>query len=158
MRPYPEEILRAIQSGVVAHFAPELTSNYAKAQFGFSMLLFGIATRDFDAAVPDLLEANQALRSLLADAGAALAGIEREDAAAAHGAIAQLPRPTDSLWLSALRTDNDAVRAVISQLAPLIEAAADDPALAALAPFRAAIFAYLSADARKRMVPILTAG
>lgn len=158
MRPYPEEILRAIQSGVVAHFAPELTSNYARAQFGFSMLLFGIATRDFDSAVPDLLEANRALRSLLTDAGTALAGIEREDAAAAGAALAHLPRPTDSLRLSALRADNDALRSLISQLAPLIAAASDDPAFAALAPSRAAIFAYLSADARKRMVPILTAG
>ena len=26
MRPYPEEVLRSIQSGIVAHFAPEVQS------------------------------------------------------------------------------------------------------------------------------------
>ncbi|MDP9237741.1 MAG: hypothetical protein M3P30_10195 [Chloroflexota bacterium] len=158
MRPYPEEILRAIQSGIVAHFAPELTSNYARAQFAFSMLLFGIATRDFDSAVPDLVEANRALRSLLVDAGTVLTAIQRDGATAARSAIDELPPPADSLLVSALRAENDVLRSAVSQLAPLLEAAADDPGLAALAPSRTAIFTYLSADARKRMVPILTAG
>ena len=62
MRPYPEEVLRAIQSGIVAHFAPEVESTYGKAQFAFSMMLFTIALRDYDSAVPDLLEANGTLR------------------------------------------------------------------------------------------------
>jgi hypothetical protein len=158
MRPYPEEVLRAIQTGVVTHFAPELTSNYSKAQFAFAMILFGVATRDYDSAVPDLVDANTTLRALLADASAALAGIARDDAAAARDALAALPAPAASLRLSALRVENEALRTLVSQIAPLIEAADDEPALAALRPSRAAIFAHLSADARKRMVPILTAG
>ena len=44
MRPYPEEVLRSIQSGIVAHFAPEVQSTYGKAQFAFSMMLFTIAS------------------------------------------------------------------------------------------------------------------
>lgn len=158
MRPYPEEILRAIQSGVMSHFAPELVSTYAKAQFGFSMLLFSVATRDYDTAVPDLLEANQKLRDLLTDAASALAGIDRADARSARDAIAALPPPSGSLRLSALRAENESLRAAVSQLAPLIEAAPDDPGLSSLVPSREAIFAYLSADARDRIVPILTAG
>jgi hypothetical protein len=158
MRPYPEEVLRAIQTGVVSHFAPELTSNYSKAQFAFAMILFGVATRDYDSAVPDLVDANTTLRALLTDAAAALAGIARDDAADAHAALAVLPPSASSLHLSALRGENEALRALVSQIAPLIEAAGDDPELAALRPSRAAIFAHLSADARRRMVPILTAG
>ena len=65
MRPYPEEVLRSIQSGIVAHFAPEVQSTYGKAQFAFSVMLFTIALRDYDSAVPDLLEANRTLRDLL---------------------------------------------------------------------------------------------
>ena len=158
MRPYPEEVLRAIQSGVVSHFAPELTSNYSKAQFAFAMLLFGIATRDYDSAVPDLVDANRTLRTLLTDAAVALGGIARDDAAAARDALAALPAPAEGLRLSALRAENEGLRDLVSRIAPLIEAADDDPALAALRPSRTAIFAHLSADARKRMVPILTAG
>jgi hypothetical protein len=158
MRPYPEEVLRAIQTGVVSHFAPELTSNYSKAQFAFAMLLFGIATRDYDSAVPDLVDANTTLRALLTDASAALGGIARDDAVAARAALGVLPPPADSLRLSALRVENEALRALVSQIAPLIEAADDDPALAALRPSRTAIFGHLSADARRRMVPILTGG
>jgi hypothetical protein len=158
MRPYPEEILRAIQSGIAAHFAPELSSNYAKAQLGFSMLLFGIAARDFDSAVPDLIESNRALRSLLEVAAGALLEIDREDAYAAREALSKLPGPAASLRLSDLRAEHDALRFAVSRLASLIEAAPEEPALRPLMASRAAIFAYLSADARKRMVPILTAG
>ncbi len=158
MRPYPEEILRTIQAGVMSHFAPELTSTYAKAQFGFSMLLFSVATRDYDSAVPDLLEAIATLRSLLEGTQKALADVTADGAEDARAVLAALPPAAGGLRLSALRTEHEALRAVISQLAPLIERAADDPELAALRPSRSVIYAYLSADARRRMVPILTAG
>lgn len=156
MRPYPEEVLRAIQTGVMTHLLPEVQSSYAKAQFSFSMLLFTIVQRDLDTAVPDLLETNAALRTLLADTSAALSTIDAAEARTGIDAIAALPPPTESLRLSHLRADNDALRGVLSSLAPLIEPAADVPSLASLRDVRAAIFAHLSADARRRIVPILT--
>ena len=156
MRPYPEEVLRAIQSGVVAHFAPEVKSSYGQAQFAFSMLLFTIVQRDFDTAVPDLVDANAALRELLGSAHTALAAIDRDDAHAARADF-ELPPPAPSLRLSALRAENEALRAIICQLTPLIEPAADDPALAPMKPVRAAIYAHLSADAKRRIFPILSA-
>ena len=157
MRPYPEEVLRAIQSGVVAHFAPEVKSQYGQAQFAFSMLLFTIVQRDYDTAVPDLVDANAALRGLLADAGTALAGIDRDDARAAREAAVVLPPAAPSLRLSALRSENDALRAILCGLTPLVEPAADDPALAPMKPVRAAIYTHLSADAKRRIFPILSA-
>lgn len=158
MRPWPEEVLRAIQAGITAHFAPELTSNYARSQFAFGMMLFGIAQRDYDTAVPDLLENNRTLRSLLSDASSALHQVSRPDARAAIHDIAALPAPTDSLRLSDLRRENDALRAAIGRLAPLIEPAGDADDLAPLRPVRKALYAHLSADAAKRMVPILSGG
>ncbi len=156
MRPYPEEVVRAIQAGIAAHFAPELQSNYAQAQFAFSMILFGVIQRDFDTAVPDLVEDNKALRTLLADASAALASVAGDEARGARAVIAALPAPAESLRLSALRAENEALRAAIGGLAPLIEPAADVAGLAALRPVRAAVFAHLLADAKRRIVPILT--
>jgi hypothetical protein len=157
MRPYPEEVLRAIQSGVVAHFAPELKSAYGQAQFAFSMLLFTIVQRDFDSAAADLVEANAALRELIASVGAALPNVNRDDARVVASAVADLPAPAPSLRLSALRAENEALRQIICQLTPLIEPADDDPALAVLKPVREKIYAYLSADARRRIFPILSA-
>jgi hypothetical protein len=156
MRPYPEEVLRAIQTGVSSHFAPELKSAYGQAQFAFSMLLFTIIQRDYDTAVPDLVDANRALRDLLASAHDALEHIERDDARAAHAAAAALPPPAASLRLSALRAENEALRTIISALTPVIEPADDDPALAPMKPVRAAIYAHLAADARRRIFPILS--
>ena len=46
---------------------------------------------------------------------------------------------------------------MIATLAPLIEPAADVAGLAPLAPVRARLYAHLSADARRRIFPILTA-
>ena len=157
MRPYPEEVLRAIQSGVAAHFAPEVKSSYGQAQFAFSMLLFTIVQRDYDTAVPDLVDANAALRGLLDSARASLAGIDRDDARAANEAIAALPPPVPSLRLSALRSENEALRAILCRLTPVIEPAADDAALALMRPVRDAIYAHLSADAKRRIFPILSA-
>lgn len=156
MRPYPEEVLRAIQTGVMTHFAPELQSNYGKAQFAFSMMLFSIATRDYDTAVPDLVDGNRALRALLHDASAALAGIARDDARAVRDAIGALPAPSASLRLSALRAEHDALRSAVSALAPMVEPAEDVAELAPLRPVRAALYAWLKADAQRRVVPILS--
>lgn len=156
MRPYPEELLRALQGGVVSHFAPELQSDYAKAQFAFSMLLFTIAQKDADSAVQDLVDANAALRDLLTAASGALASVDRDDARQARAALDALPAPAASLRLSALRSQHDALRAALVALTPLIEPAAGDPSLAALAPVRQRIYDHLSADARRRTVPILT--
>jgi hypothetical protein len=157
MRPYPEEVLRAIQSGVVAHFAPELKSTYGTAQFAFSMLLFTIVQRDFDSAAADLVDANAALRDLLASVSAALPNVDGTDARAAAATVADLPAAAPSLRLSALRAENEALRQIICHLTPLIEPAADDPALAALKPVREKIYAHLSADAKRRIFPILSA-
>lgn len=156
MRPWPEEVLRAIQTGITTHLAPELQSNYARSQFAFGMMLFGIVQRDYDTAVPDLIEANRTLRSLLSDASDALGQISRDDAQTVIGEIAGIAPPTDSLRLSALRAENDALRAVLGRLAPLIEPAEDVEELAPLRPVRKAIYAHLSADASKRTVPILS--
>jgi hypothetical protein len=156
MRPYPEEVIRAIQGGVAAHFAPELRSTYSQAQFAFSMMLFTIAQRDYDTAVPDLLDANTSLRTILADAANALETVDRDDARSARAALAALPAAAGSLRLSELRKDNDALRDAVCKLVPLIEPADDVAELAALRPARAAIYAYLLEDARRRVVPILT--
>lgn len=155
MRPYPDEVLRAIQGGIIAHFAPEVQSTYGKAQVAFSMLLFGVAQRDYDSAVPDLLDENRRLRALLADAATALASVDRDDARSVRDTIAALPETTASLRLSDLRAEQSTLRTAIAALAPLIEPAADDAPLAALRDVRSAIFAYLLEDARKRTVPIL---
>lgn len=156
MRPYPEEVLKAIQTGVMTHFLPELKSSYAQAQFAFAMMLLTIAQRDYDSAVPDLLEANAALRSLLGTVADALPTVDRDDARAAADAIAALPEPSGSLRLSDLRAENDALRAVFAGMAGLIEPAADVAALAPLQQARADAYALLAADARRRVVPILT--
>lgn len=156
MRPYPEEVLKAVQTGVMSHFLPELSSNYAKAQFAFSMILFTIAQRDYDTAVPDLIEHNTTLRSLLADADAALSQIATEGAKSARRAIAEAPAPAASLKLSDLRRENEGLRGVIAAIAPIVEPAADDATLSPLRDVRANIFEYLKADAKKRIVPILT--
>ncbi len=156
MRPYPEEVVRVIQAGIAAHFAPELQTTYSQAQFAFSMILFGVVQRDFDTAVPDLIADNKTMRGLLAQVDAALASIDAGRAAAAREVIAELPGAAESLRLSALRDENEALRAAIGKLAPVIEPAADVAELAALRPAREAVFAHLLADAKRRIVPILT--
>lgn len=155
MRPYPEEVQRAVQMVMMSHFAPELTSAYSQRELGIVMLLFSIIQRDYDTAVPDLIEQNAKLRDLLGDASRALAALDRDDARAGRQAIAALPAATDSLRLSALRAEHDALRGALSSLAPLIEPAADDPSLAPLRDVRAKIFAHLAADAKRRSVPVL---
>jgi hypothetical protein len=149
-------VLKAIQTGVAAHFAPELQSNYAKAQFGFSMLLFGIATRDYDTAVPDLVEHNKRLRVLLSETHNALTHLAGDASASARKAIESAPAPAESLKLSDLRRENEGLRAIISSIAPVIEPAADVAELEPLRDARAKIYDYLKADAKKRIVPILT--
>jgi hypothetical protein len=155
VRPYPEEIHKAVQLVMTSHFAPELTTAYSQRELGVVMLLFNIAQRDYDSAVPDLIEHNAQLRALLADTGAALAKVDRDDARAARDAIATLPAATDSLRLSALRAENDALRGAISSLAPLIEPAGDDPSLAPLRDVRLKIYDHLREDAKRRAVPML---
>jgi hypothetical protein len=157
VRPYPEEVVRILQIGVMSHFAPELQTNYAKAQFAFSMLLFGIAQRDCDTAVPDLVQANRGLRELLAEAQSALEGLTADGADAARKALASLPDQAPSLRLSDLRAENDSLRVLVGDLAPVLEPAGDVAALAALRDVRKRIYAWLSADAAKRRVPILSA-
>ncbi len=157
MRPYPEEVLKAIQTGIGSHFAPELTSTYAQAQFAFSMLLFGVALRDHDSAVPDLIDSNRALREMLAEAAAALTGASGDGVTAARDAVAALPPAAPSLRLSDLRRENESLRAIVSALAPVIEPAADVEGLEALRPVRERTYSWLSADARRRIVPILSA-
>jgi hypothetical protein len=157
VRPYPEEIIRIVQTGVMTHLAPEVQSSYGKAQTAFMAMLFALASRDADGAVETLVESNAAVRGLLADAASALAQIDRDDARAARTALGALPAKETSLRLSALRKESDALRGALASLAPLIEPAADDAALAPLRDVRTRVYAYLSADARKRIVPILSA-
>ena len=157
MRPYPDELLRAIQAGVGAHLAPEVQSTYGRAQFGFAMLLFTIAQRDYDSAVPDLIADNQHLRDILAETADALAAIKSDTATELRRAIAALEPPITSLRLSDLRTENATLRTALANAAPLIEPAADDAALAPLRNVRMKVFAYLKSDAKQRVVPILSA-
>ena len=155
MRPSQEDIIKAIQAGTMAHFLPELQSQYAKAQFGFGMLLFTIVQKDFDGIAQDLVDANAALRPLLAETAAALTPVEGDEARAARDAIAALPPPAESVRLSALRAEYDALRGAVAGMAPLIERAGDDPALAGVRDVRLRLYAHLSADAKRRSVPIL---
>ena len=156
MRPYPEEVVRVIQAGIAAHFAPELQTTYSQAQFAFSMILFGVVQRDFDTAVPDLIEDSKQMRDLLEQVSSALDGIDASRTASARDVLAALPGRAASLRLSALRAENEGLRAAIGMLAPLIEPAAEIAELAALRPAREAVFAHLLGDARRRIVPILT--
>jgi hypothetical protein len=156
MRPYPEEVLRALQSGMVAHFAPELKTTYGQAQFAFAMMLFGIVQRDHDSAAQDLLDANAALRELLHETRDALAEVEGDDAAAARTSLDALPPPAKSIRLSDLRAEYEALRGCVGALAPLVEPAADVDRLRALRPVRGRIFDWLAADVQKRVVPILS--
>ncbi|MBI5289761.1 MAG: hypothetical protein HY873_12385 [Chloroflexi bacterium] len=155
MRPYPEEVFLALQRGVATHFFPELTSSYAQAQFMPTQMLFGIALRDFDTAAQDLTDANRELRALLADIDAGLAGIDRADAREGRARVARLPERAADIRLTSLRTEYDGLRQAICDLAPLIEPAADERALAPLAPVRESVYAWFSADARKRSIPLL---
>jgi hypothetical protein len=155
MRPYPDELLRAINLVFAQHLMPELRTPFSQREAGIVMLLFNIAQRDYDTAVPDLIEENAKLRTLLDEASGALAAVERDDARAARAALAALPARTESLRLSVLRVENDALRGAMSALAPLIEPAADDASLAPLRDVRAKVYAHLKADAQRRAVPML---
>ena len=155
MRPYPEEIQRAVQVVMMSHFAPELTTAYSQRELGVVMLLFQIIQRDYDTAVPDLIDQNLKLRALLAETSTALTALDRDDARAGRDAIGALPPPADSLRLSALRQEHDALRAAIAALAPLIEPAADDASLAPLRAVRLKIYDHLRDDAKRRAVPML---
>jgi hypothetical protein len=155
MRPYPEEIQRAVQLVMLSHFAPELATAYSQRELGIVMVLFQIAQRDYDTAVPDLIDQNAKLRSLLTDTADALAKVDRDAARAGREAIASLPAATESLRLSALRAESDALRAALSALAPVIEPAADVEALAPLRDVRLRIYDHLRDDARRRSVPML---
>lgn len=155
MRPYPEEIVQALQRAAGAHFAPELTSTYAQSQFGVGSMLFGIAVRDANTAAQDLVDANRALRALLSDISGALSTVQHPDASVALDVLAALPPPASNLHLSSLRTEFDALRDAFCRLAPILEPAAEDPALAPLAPLRERTYAWFSADARRRSFPLL---
>jgi hypothetical protein len=155
MRPYPEEIIQALQRGMAAHFLPELTSSYAQAQFMPAQLLFGIALRDAEGAAQSLIDANRELRALLQEATDVLRGIDREDAAAAAKVLERLPAPAGDVRLSSLRAELDGLRTLFCEIAPVLEPAADDPDLALLRDVRLRTYAWFSQDARKRTVPIL---
>jgi hypothetical protein len=134
---------------------PELRTPFSQREAGIVMLLFNIAQRDYDTAVPDLIGENAKLRALLDEASAALAAMDRADARAARTSLDALPPRTDALRLSTLRTENDALRTALSQLSPLIEPAADDASLAPLRDVRTKVYAHLKADAQRRAVPML---
>jgi hypothetical protein len=155
MRPYPEELYRAINLVLAQHLMPELQTAFSQREAGIVMLLFNIAQRDYDSAVPDLINENAKLRTLLDETSGALAAIDRDDARAARSTLDALPPRTDSLRLSALRAENDALRGAVSMLAPLIEPAADDASLSALRDVRTKVYAHLKADAQRRAVPML---
>jgi hypothetical protein len=156
MRPYPEEVLRALQTGVGSHLAPEVKSSYGQAQFAFAMLLFGVVQRDYDSAAQDLIDANATLRDILVGARDAIATLDRDDARDIARALDALPPAATSARLSSLRSEHDALREAVIRLVPLVEPAADDPALAAMRPTRSALWDCLRADAQRRVVPILT--
>src|SRR4029079_14588798 len=113
-----EEIQKAVQMVMLSHFAPELTSAYSQRELGVVMLLFQIAQRDVDTAVPDLIEQNTKLRALLAEADHALTKLDSTASRDQRDAIGALPMPSDSLKLSDLRRENDTLRGAISSLAP----------------------------------------
>jgi hypothetical protein len=155
MRPYPEELYRAINLVLAQHLMPELQTAFSQREAGIVMLLFNIAQRDYDTAVPDLIDENAKLRALLEEVSGALASIDRDEARTARASLDALPARPDSLRLSALRAENDALRGALSMLAPLIEPAADDASLAPLRDVRAKVYAHLKADAQRRAVPML---
>jgi hypothetical protein len=60
-----------------------------------------------------------------------------------------------NIYLSSLRAEFDGLRQVFCELAPILEPAADDPALAPLLALRERAYAWFSADARRRSFPLL---
>jgi hypothetical protein len=157
MRPYPEELLKALAAGIGAHFMPEVTSRYAQAQFAFGQILYTLVQRDYDSAAQDLVDSSRALRELLADASIALSRIEANTSPSIRARVAALPPPADSIRLSALRAENEALRQIVCDLVPVIEPAADLAQLEAMRDVRDRLYAYLKADAQRRSVPILGA-
>ena len=155
MRPYPEEIVLALQRGMSAHFLPELKSSYAQAQFMPAQLLFGIALRDADAAAQNLIDANRELRGLLAEVHGVVAAIDRDDVRAVADVFDALPAPAADVKLSSLRAEFDGLRTAFCELAPVLEPAGEDAGLAVLRPIRRKVYDWFAADARKRTVPIL---
>lgn len=155
MRPYPEEVVQALQRGMVSHFAPELRSTYAQSQFGAAAMLFGIALRDADTAAQDLVSANAELRGLLAEVESALGSIDAARAEVGRAALTKTPSAAPDLKLSSLRAEFDGLRTVFSELAPVLEPAGEDAELAGLREVRAKVYAWFAADARKRTVPLL---
>lgn len=155
MRPYPEEIIQALQRGMASHFAPELRSTYAQSQFGAAAMLVGIALRDADTTAQDLVTANAELRALLAEVESAVGSIDAARAEIGRAALTKTPSAAADLNLSTLRAEFDGLRTVFSELAPVIEPAGEDPGLAGLRDVRAKVYAWFAADARKRTVPLL---
>lgn len=155
MRPYPEEIIQAIQRGISAHFLPELKSSYAQAQFMPAQLLFGIALRDANTAAQDLVDNNQALRALLSDFEAGLDLIDSADVSHARAVLAGLPSHAADIKLASLRAEFDGLREAFCTLAPMLEPAGEDPKLAPLSSVRERAYAWFAADAKKRTVALL---
>ena len=155
MRPYPEEIYKAIQNVLMQHFAPELRTAYSQRELGIVAVMFGVAARTHDSEVPDLLDENRALRELLTEAVQVMSAPDWLIPSAGREAKAALRTTETSLKLSDLRAENDRLRSALAAMAPVIEPAADDPRFAAMREVRTKVYAHLRADAVRRQVPML---
>ncbi len=156
MRPYPEEVLQGIQAVVMTHALPEAQTDYTRSALSLSLVLAGIVAGRIDGIVESLTEENRKMRELLAEARSALGRCKDGNAKSLADALKDVEKPgTTSLKVSEQRKEYERLRGELSKLAPLAERSLTDDSLEPLRPVRAALIAYLRAEASSRAVPIL---
>ena len=142
-RPTPEEMLSGVARSLTSGLAPELTTDYTRAQLGSALGLLAYLGRQFDSAVQELVEEIESFE-------AALAASEPELRAAGHDAVGErvagvIATAASDLRVSTLMQRSDALQEVLLAVLLVAEAAADggDGALSSVrARIRGELVAY----------------
>lgn len=142
-RPTPEEMLSGVARSLTSAIAPELTTDYTRAQLGSALGLVAYLGRQFDSAVQELVEEIESFE-------AALAASEPELRAAGHPATGErvagvIATAASDLRVSTLMQRSDALQEVLLAVLLVAEAAADggDGALSSVrARVRGELVAY----------------
>ena len=74
MRPDLDELLASIRRALVEFVAPEVSSVYARTELTYALSLLAALSRETGDAAAELMAENAALRRLLGESGARLAG------------------------------------------------------------------------------------